>query len=266
LFACNHNSSKTNSPSCYTNHALDQFLEHLLSVTENIVRIGSASNSEILKEYNLRELVFNQKGKLKSGSEKWSEKCLYTDIDEMNADGTVYCEQLSDGLKMPWHEISGFLEQNYPHHHAQLRSEPSKDGFVTLGSKGGSLFKFWKYCHDLRRHSLYENEADNHQRSTTTRETRGLDELLAATSNVWDFSERERNRLLRHWAEQMRQKWIDRLMLQAEKHHDLRQELYTLQSEYRRRVLENAHIIGLAISERRNARHRGWFFSESVWR
>lgn len=239
------NTTKTNSPSCYTNHALDQFLEHLLSVTKNIVRIGSASNSEILKQYNLRELVFNQQGILKSGSERWSEKCVHTSIDEKNADGTIYCEQLSDRLQMHWHEISGFLEQNYPHHYAQLRSEPSKDGFVTVGSKGGSFFKFWKHCHDLRRHSLYENEADNHQRPPTRREPRGLDELLAATSNIWNFSERERNILLRHWAEQMRQKWIDKLILRAEEHHELHQELHTLRAEYQRRVLENAHIIGL---------------------
>ncbi len=43
---------------CYTNHALDQFLEGILEVTNNIVRIGSRSKSEVLRPFNLRDRVF----------------------------------------------------------------------------------------------------------------------------------------------------------------------------------------------------------------
>jgi hypothetical protein len=39
---------------CYTNHALDQFLEGIVTYTSKIVRAGSRSNSEILKNFNLR--------------------------------------------------------------------------------------------------------------------------------------------------------------------------------------------------------------------
>jgi hypothetical protein len=43
---------------CYTNHALDQFLEHLLDNGENeIVRIGGRSKSEKLKQYQLFNLA-----------------------------------------------------------------------------------------------------------------------------------------------------------------------------------------------------------------
>ncbi|KAG7326586.1 hypothetical protein KOW79_009987 [Hemibagrus wyckioides] len=43
---------------CYTNHALDQFLEGIHSFLENgIVRVGGRSNSEILKRFSLRELT-----------------------------------------------------------------------------------------------------------------------------------------------------------------------------------------------------------------
>ncbi|XP_039590839.1 NFX1-type zinc finger-containing protein 1 [Polypterus senegalus] len=42
---------------CYTNHALDQFLEGIHSFLEKgIVRVGGRSNSEILKSFTLREL------------------------------------------------------------------------------------------------------------------------------------------------------------------------------------------------------------------
>ncbi len=39
---------------CYTNHALDQFLEGILKYTTEIVRIGGQSRSETLAPYNLR--------------------------------------------------------------------------------------------------------------------------------------------------------------------------------------------------------------------
>lgn len=41
---------------CYTNHALDQFLEGILHFTTSIVRVGGQSKSAMLKGYNLKEL------------------------------------------------------------------------------------------------------------------------------------------------------------------------------------------------------------------
>ncbi|XP_044203715.1 NFX1-type zinc finger-containing protein 1 [Thunnus albacares] len=43
---------------CYTNHALDQFLEGIHKfLPTGIVRVGGRSNSEVLKRFNLRELM-----------------------------------------------------------------------------------------------------------------------------------------------------------------------------------------------------------------
>lgn len=39
---------------CYTNHALDQFLEGLLSITNKIVRVGGGSKSNVIKRYMLK--------------------------------------------------------------------------------------------------------------------------------------------------------------------------------------------------------------------
>lgn len=38
---------------CYTNHALDQFLEGLIKITKNITRIGGGCKSDVLKSYVL---------------------------------------------------------------------------------------------------------------------------------------------------------------------------------------------------------------------
>jgi len=41
---------------CYTNHALDQFLEEILKFNDNIVRVGSRSKVEALQKYNVSNL------------------------------------------------------------------------------------------------------------------------------------------------------------------------------------------------------------------
>ncbi|KAJ8042130.1 NFX1-type zinc finger-containing protein 1 [Holothuria leucospilota] len=52
---------------CFTNHALDQFLEGILGfLSEGIVRVGGRSSSEKLKEFNLNELRRNR-----SKTKKW---------------------------------------------------------------------------------------------------------------------------------------------------------------------------------------------------
>lgn len=38
---------------CYTNHALDQFLEGILPFCKQLIRIGGRSKSELLKDYNI---------------------------------------------------------------------------------------------------------------------------------------------------------------------------------------------------------------------
>ncbi|XP_053609325.1 NFX1-type zinc finger-containing protein 1-like isoform X2 [Plodia interpunctella] len=48
---------------CYTNHALDQFLEGILGVTKNIIRLGSQSKSKILEPYTLHNLRMKMKSK-----------------------------------------------------------------------------------------------------------------------------------------------------------------------------------------------------------
>lgn len=48
---------------CYTNHALDQFLEGLLSTTTDIIRLGSQSKSELLSPYTLHNARMRSKSK-----------------------------------------------------------------------------------------------------------------------------------------------------------------------------------------------------------
>uniref|UniRef100_A0A6P7GTU6 NFX1-type zinc finger-containing protein 1-like n=1 Tax=Diabrotica virgifera virgifera TaxID=50390 RepID=A0A6P7GTU6_DIAVI len=70
---------------CFTNHALDQFLEGLLSTTDKIIRVGGQSKNEKLNEYNLR----NRKRVLDYSNRAVSEKHfivrnIMRDIESIN--------------------------------------------------------------------------------------------------------------------------------------------------------------------------------------
>lgn len=50
----------------FTNHALDQFLNHILEFTQSIVRIGGRCNDDTIKKFTLIEIRKENKGYLKS--------------------------------------------------------------------------------------------------------------------------------------------------------------------------------------------------------
>lgn len=56
---------------CYTNHALDQFMEGVLKFTKKIIRIGGQSKNEILQSFNLRN---QRRLKLSDSTMQWRTK------------------------------------------------------------------------------------------------------------------------------------------------------------------------------------------------
>lgn len=67
---------------CYTNHALDQFLEALLNkgITD-VVRIGSRSRSKQLEQYNLRELASKSRAQSLNPAELRRMAVVYRSIE-----------------------------------------------------------------------------------------------------------------------------------------------------------------------------------------
>ncbi|XP_049873324.1 NFX1-type zinc finger-containing protein 1-like isoform X3 [Pectinophora gossypiella] len=79
---------------CYTNHALDQFLEAILSVTPSIVRIGGQSRNEAMEQINLTTLRKNDKGSYASKTLYYEQKtCLKIAIRELQ-----YAQERLDSL------------------------------------------------------------------------------------------------------------------------------------------------------------------------
>jgi hypothetical protein len=81
---------------CYTNHALDQFLEGVHSFFEgDILRVGGRSNSEVLHRYNLRNFrqcfLHNSTPLAKIKSERLLTK---SKLDDLSKDVSYYSKSL----------------------------------------------------------------------------------------------------------------------------------------------------------------------------
>ncbi|XP_074497910.1 NFX1-type zinc finger-containing protein 1 isoform X1 [Sebastes fasciatus] len=129
---------------CYTNHALDQFLEGIHTfLPDGIVRVGGRSNSEILKRFNLRELTRSRdfRSSLPSHlrlafNEIFKQLCA----EERGIQNETV--KLECSLKGVLRET--FLRRFISHIHWDgLHQPPMQDGFATWGVKKTSLMMEW---------------------------------------------------------------------------------------------------------------------------
>ena len=134
---------------CYTNHALDDFLEDLLDAgIESIVRLGGRSNNDRLEQYNLREMSRNGKAPF-TREQNWRYKQLMDQIEEAEKDAKrleKVCS-MEVGAKW-WRTIGPFLETHYPELWRQLRvgdpANQDSDGFMVYRVGGEDhLWKRW---------------------------------------------------------------------------------------------------------------------------
>lgn len=126
--------------SCFTNHALDQFLEHLLPITKRIVRMGSMSKSEKLEKYNLYEWINSQEDGTKTRTEKSEEYTINKALENQQKDGNELCESFCHGFdKIQWDQLSDLLRRAYPSHYAQFIGGTDNDGFVRLGRNEATI-------------------------------------------------------------------------------------------------------------------------------
>ncbi|KAM4740439.1 NFX1-type zinc finger-containing protein 1 isoform 2-T2 [Anableps anableps] len=129
---------------CYTNHALDQFLEGIHKfLRDGIVRVGGRSNSEILKQFNLRELTHSPNFK----------RTLPPHL--RTAHGQIYrqlCEEeraiKSQAMKLEC-SLKGVIRETFlqrfilERHWENLNSLPMEDGFETWNKKNTNLMMEW---------------------------------------------------------------------------------------------------------------------------
>lgn len=129
---------------CYTNHALDQFLEGIHGfLKDGIVRVGGRSNSETLKRFGLRELTrFKDFRKNLPQHLRRAHHEISNNMQEAETLLKAQSAQLECSLRGVLKE--DFLEKYISEQHwHSLCLQPLSDGFETVGKKKPSMMAEW---------------------------------------------------------------------------------------------------------------------------
>ena len=208
---------------CYTNHALDQLLEHLVKDgVEQLIRLGSRSKSEVLQDLNLRHVSQGVRPTKIEGHEKYQ---LYEKLDIALDE----IEELMPGLRDPnhWKNVKEYLEDHHNSHFQQLFGRGvDEHGFQEVRGKKFSVLNSWVKGAPKRITS-----------------TRPVPELLKV--NLKDMSGLERSALHKHWVQQSSRELNRRFLHVLDSYHHIRDSLKKCHQELDLRCLLGAHIIGV---------------------
>ena len=132
---------------CYTNHALDDFLEGLLDAgIRDIVRVGGRSRNERLAEFNIREKA--KAGKAPFSREQTRRYAQLKQIIEESGEEVKRIQKIcsQEIRKGSWKTLEPFLKQTHLHDWEQLQidSLTDGDGFKVAGIESDDyLWKRW---------------------------------------------------------------------------------------------------------------------------
>ncbi|EHB05998.1 NFX1-type zinc finger-containing protein 1 [Heterocephalus glaber] len=130
---------------CYTNHALDQFLEGIYKCQNtSIVRVGGRSNSEILKQFTLREL--RNKREFRRNLPMHLRRAYMSIVTEMKESE----QELHEGAQTLECTMRGVLREQYlekyisPNHWESLMNGPMQDSeWVYFQHRKHSMMLEW---------------------------------------------------------------------------------------------------------------------------
>ncbi|KAI4117370.1 MAG: hypothetical protein LQ345_002382 [Seirophora villosa] len=208
---------------CYTNHALDQLLEHLVKDgVEQVIRLGSRSKSEVLQNLNIHHVLKDLKTTKVEGYEKYQ---LYEKLDI--ALGEI--EGLMPRLKDPtrWSNVKDHLENHHYGHFQYLFGRGvDEHGFQEVRGKRFNVLNSWVKGAPKRIAS-----------------NRRVSELLNA--DLKEMSGVERSLLHRHWVQQSATELDQRFLHVLDSYRQIRDSLKKCHQELDLRCLLRAHIIGV---------------------
>ncbi|KAF1840898.1 uncharacterized protein K460DRAFT_194232 [Cucurbitaria berberidis CBS 394.84] len=215
---------------CYTNHALDQFLEHLLEAgVRKIIRVGGQSKSELLQGYNLRDVTRTE---VKTKSEAWQSAMAYQTLQDLARQARATLGRLHHSKQAEWEQLGNHIQEKYPRIYKQFEREDD-EGFTTVGRHP---FDIW----------MLRKGADGNHASIASQDVGRL--LKQATGNVHSLTYVERCALVRLWVDEVRFEDVTQLSTTASEAADTQAKLNNIHDETDRRVLEGAKVIGVTTS------------------
>ena len=211
---------------CYTNHALDQLLEHLVhDGIQRIIRLGSRSKSQILEPLNLRQ-VSQQQSKTKAEKHREWELIKEIDSDSLEIEGLLTDLKRAD----TWKSVKTYLEIYHPHHHDELFGDTEDDGFQTVHHDLGKVLNKWLYP---------KPGADDHQ----GRKARQISALVLAS--LQEMSREERQKLHRYWIAEIVGCVQENLRRALKSYTRAKDQLNHCRQEVNLRCLQQAHVVGV---------------------
>ncbi|KAM0549904.1 hypothetical protein ACHAPJ_009151 [Fusarium lateritium] len=215
--------------SCYTNHALDQFLQHLMDVgIDRIIRIGGRSAVPELHNKNLRVVRDRYSW---TRVEEMDIKKAYAKLDDSTKIGTRAIADLRQSRAgRNESDLLKFISETRPKIHQQL--VPTKKN--TFWGVSGDHLTTWL----------------GKTRPTTAGSAKSnLQELIQrAEKDIDSLWPEERWTLRDHWIKELQESQVDiafEALVDSERHY---KDVNKIHEALDQRVLAQAHVIGITIT------------------
>ncbi|RCI12169.1 hypothetical protein L249_0774 [Ophiocordyceps polyrhachis-furcata BCC 54312] len=208
---------------CYTNHALDQLLEHLLDGgIDKIIRIGSRSKSERLEQLNLTAVART------SNRTKAEKHGIYEVESSIHSIKRQMDEELRNLEVMESvSTLKQHLQATHPHHHDELFGKDEEDGWTRVEhSSHTQLLAKW----------LAGGSGDDGRR-------RNVGALQ--TSKLGRMNQLERQAIRTHWLHTIREQIIPAIQGHHDEFVDAAQARARARHDVDLRCLQDANVVGV---------------------
>ncbi|KAI9888232.1 MAG: hypothetical protein M1814_000943 [Vezdaea aestivalis] len=215
---------------CYTNHALDQFLEDLIQTgiqTDSIVRLGSYNKAtSITKPLALSE----NKSRFRPG--RFDQNMLSTLKNRLPSEDRSFRESFRQYIsaKVAKNDIMCEIEfdEEFPDLYDALQIPESSDGMQLVGKGGKAMSQF--YFLDCWLKMQLPKAGPHFQKTLNPR--------------FWNMPQAQRDRLLLKWKSNVLRARIDHLNSQRVQYADTQAQIDTIFQEKDREYVKNKRIIG----------------------
>ncbi|KAI7759298.1 hypothetical protein LZL87_008675 [Fusarium oxysporum] len=210
---------------CYTNHALDQFLKHLLDVgIEAIIRIGGRSVTEELDSKNLRVV---SKETQKTGVERSILGEAYSAHESFLKSAQKSLGPLFQARKGPsWDGLKEYLSRKHPRIYSQFRKY-DEEGFEIVTK---DILKSW---------------LGKRPKQITVEPLTWRNIVARAETNIGLLSSEEQWFIVEYWLEQQHQEQTGRLFESLDDAEEKRKTIQRTHDAVDQRTLARADVIGI---------------------
>jgi len=218
---------------CYTNHALDQFLEHLYDNGETrLVRIGGRSQSNKLQKYNLKELIHRKISR--ASNESCAMNRVYAQLYQCQEQIDILSSQLKQPItwNSPHGGLSEILAIERPEiydHFVSIEAMP--DGFSLVGKNNKKVTSsdcFQKWVDGCDCPTYLEPYVEIH----------------SDFDNIWMLDKSARANLIDEWRKMLSKNIRDRLKDAILTFEELSSERQAINSMQAMEILQGARVIG----------------------